>query len=237
MIQLLEPQLLGATSTRSQSAIDALRNTPNYFHVMSPNGNEAGDTALRAWFEGWLTIPVCHFFHMPMSAFLHLTDATVVILRRARLALLTRLRQGENHVPGPVMGANVMSMIANPGSGSDDLMLDLLERLASRLEEARIEMAAAHCSEWNNEFLDLVAWKLKERKSCIEKWVKVIAKEVNSTTRLAVDGGESHTHSNLLSSTAMDLNVFQMQMDGPELWLDPLEELLLSGGDVYESWL
>jgi hypothetical protein len=55
-------------------------------------------------------------------------------------------------------------------------------------------MAAAHCSEWANDFLTLVAWKLRERKACIERWITVLANEANINSTLRGSGlgaGES----------------------------------------------
>lgn len=238
MLQLLEPQLLDTDHIRNQEAVAALCHTPDYFHEPSTSKRDAADTALRAWFEDWLTIPVCHFFYMPMSGYLHLTNATVVLLRRARVALLTRHRQGNSYAPADTdMNNNgVTSTTMDAGGSSDDLMLDLLDRLASRFEEARIEMAAAHCSEWANDFLDLVSWKLRERKTCIEKWVNVIANEAHVNERSGVEAGESHGPGDLGGGDGGDLTAFQT-MDEPGLWLDPLEALLLSGGDAYDSWL
>lgn len=220
-----------------EAATNGLKNTPDYFREPSLSKREAADTALRAWFDDWLTVPVCHFFYMPMSGYLHLTNAVVVLLRRARLVLLTRYRQGN-----PLASDNNMHLdgnapfLENHVSGTtDDLMLDLLSRLASRFEEARVEMAAAHCSEWENNVTDLVSWKLRERKGCIEKWVNVIAKE---TAR----GAESVAATQGLPASNMmetDFSAFQ-GMDQTGMWLnpmDPLEALLLGGGDVYDGWL
>ncbi|KAK7428872.1 hypothetical protein QQZ08_004642 [Neonectria magnoliae] len=222
LLQLLEPQLLDADHIQNHEAVAALHHTPDYFHTPSTSKKDAADTALRAWFEDWLTIPVCHFFYLPMSGYLHLTNATVILLRRARLALLTRYRQGDSYAPEADMN-NIGAVSTSIDAGSD-LMLDLLDRLASRFEEARIEMAAAHCSKWANDFLDLVSWKLRERKACIEKWINVISNEahVNRPGELGGDGG--------------DLTTFQT-MDESGLWLDSLEALLMGGGDAYESWL
>lgn len=213
---------------RNHEAVAALHHTPIYFHTPSTSNRHAADTALRAWFEDWLTIPVCHFFYMPVSAYLHLTNATVVLLRRSRLTLLTRHRQGDSYALGTNMNNNcATSTIIDAGHDPNDLMLDLLDRLASRFEEARIEMAAAHCSEWANDFLDLISWKLRERRACIEKWIELIA---NETHVAGVD------HRPGLGGDRGDLTAFE-NMDEPGLWKDPLEEFLLGGGEAYESWL
>ena len=234
MLQLLEPQLLDADHNQNHGAVAALHRTPDYFRTPSPSRTDAADTALRAWFEDWLTIPVCHFFYMPMPAYLHLTNATVILLRRARLVLLTRYRQGDTYTPEIHMSnSGAASTSINNGGSSNDLMLDLLERLASRFEEARIEMAAAHCSEWSNDLLDLVAWKLKERKACIEKWVKVIANEGHINARSGGEAGESHGAVES-GGNGGDFGTFGAIGD-PSLWLDPLEALLMGGGDAYES--
>ncbi|KAK7413663.1 hypothetical protein QQX98_007445 [Neonectria punicea] len=222
MLQLLEPQLLDADHIQNHEAVAALHHTPDYFHTPSTSKKDTADTALRAWFEDWLAIPVCHFFYMPMSGYLHLTNATVILLRRARLALLTRYRQGDSYAPEADMNNN--GAASTSIDAGNDLMLDLLDRLASRFEKARIEMAAAHCSKWANDFLDLVSWKLRERKACIEKWINVIANEAHVNAHSGVAAGEG------------DLTAFQT-MDEQGLWLDSLEALLMGGGDAYESWL
>lgn len=208
MLQLLEPQLVdvGYFQDYMFEAVAALRNTPDYFRA-GLKSRDAADTALRAWVKDWLTIPVCHLFYMPMSAYLQLMNVTVILLRRSRVALL----------------ADINTNGAPLTTTEDDLMLDLLERLASRLEEGRREMAAAHCSEWANDYLDLVAWKLRERKTCIERWIKIIANETGTGHR--EQGREEG-----------DLAAFQnINMDEPSMWLDSVEALLV--GDPYESWL
>lgn len=170
-----------------------------------------------------------------MSGYLHLTSVTVILLRRARLALLTRYRQGDCYAPETNMNDNgTASTIVDAGGPSNDLMLDLLDRLATRFEEARIEMAAAHCSEWANDFLDLVAWKLRERKACIEKWINVIAKEAHVNARSGFEAAESHRPPESGGDRG-DLTALET-MDESGLWLDPLEQLLLGGGDAYDSW-
>lgn len=235
---------MDADHIQNHEAVAALHHTPDYFHTPSASKRDAADTALRAWFEDWLTIPVCHFFYMPMSGYLHLTNTTVILLRRARLALLTRLQQGDSYAPEA--GMNGCSGAApagvDAGGSSNDLMLDLLDRLASRFEEARIEMAAAHCSEWANDFLDLISWKLRERKACIEKWINVISNRAHANARggggVEAAGAESQSshRPGEPGGDGGDLAAFQT-MDEPGLWLEPLEALLMGGGDAYESWL
>lgn len=221
---------------RNHEAVDALHHTPEYFHTASKSRKDAADTALRAWFEGWLTIPVCHFFYMPMSGYLQLMNATTILLRRARFTLLARHRLGDSYPPETDINHNGASFPnIDAGSNSNDLMLDLLDRLASRFEEARVEMAAALCYEWANDYLDLLAWKLRERKSCIEKWTKVITSEAQSNALSGIEAGGSHRPGESGrdeggSSTAAP------NMDQPPPWLHPLETFLL-GGDPNESWL
>lgn len=172
---------------------------------------------------------------MPMSGYLHLTNATVILLRRARLALLTLYRQGDRYASETrINNSGAASTSINAGGSSNDLMLDLLDRLASRFDDARVEMAAAYCSEWANDFLDLISWKLRERKACIEKWVNVIANEAHVNARSGVEAGESHRPGELGRDRG-DVTAFET-MDDSGLWLDPLEALLLNGGDAYGSW-
>lgn len=134
------------------------------------------------------------------------------------------------------MNSNGAASTSIDASGSsNDLMLDLLDRLASRLEEARIEMAAAHCSEWANDFLDLISWKLRERKECIEKWINVIANEAHVNARSSDKAGEGHG-SGVSLGDGGDLTAFGTA-DELGLWLDPLEALLMGGGDACESWI
>ncbi|KAI9154853.1 Transcription factor himD [Paramyrothecium foliicola] len=236
-LQLLEPQLLDADHFQNQEAIAALQHTPDYFRTPSISKKEAADIALRAWFEDWLTIPVCHFFYLPMSAYSHLTNATVILLRRARLVLLTCYRQGDPYVPKADMNLNAGDFPrTDSGGSSNDLMLDLLDRLASRFEQARVEMAAAHCSEWANNLLDLIAWKLRERKTCIEKWIKVIANQAHANSQSGAEVAGDSYRPGEQSGYNGDLAAFQA-LDEPSLWLDPLEALLMGNGDAYESWL
>ncbi|KAL3488949.1 hypothetical protein BJX62DRAFT_239533 [Aspergillus germanicus] len=253
LLQLLEPQLVGSSMSPSQTyekAVAALRHTPGYFCTDTTNKGrkDAADIPLQAWFEHWLTIPVCHFFYMPMSGYMQLMDATVILLRRARLTLLARYRSGETNpsetdISMNTNGASYPTCVSvDAGSGNlDDLMLNFLSHLASRFEEARIEMAAAHCSEWANDFLNLVAWKLRERKACIERWVSILANEahLSAPSVIEVAGGyrvgEPGSDTGGLGDTTT--SAFQ-NMDEPGLWLGdgPLGELLL-GGDAFESWL
>lgn len=211
---------------QNHEAVTALHHTLNAFHTPSASEKYVADTALRASFEDWLTIPVCHFFYMPMSAYMHLTSTTVILLRRARLVLLTRHRQSGSYAP--------QTHLSPGSSSSDDLMLDLLDRLASRFEDARIEMAAAHCSEWANDLLDLLSWKLRERKSCLEKWTNVLSNEANAITPSGVETAETHRPGGL----GGDGNDFigSETMNEPAIaWLDPLEALL-SGSNSYGNW-
>lgn len=224
LLQLLEPQLVDVNDFQEDGAVAALHHTPDYFRVVSNSRKDVADTALRAWFEDWLTIPVCHFFYLPMSAYLQLTNAVVILLRRSRL-LLTRHPIGDFYPPQ--MGINGVPFASVDAGSSNDLMLSLLDRLALRFEEARKEMAAAHCSEWANDFLDLVSWKLRERKACIEKWMKIIA-EAQLNAPSGVEAGGSLGNGGDLTAS--------FNMDEPTLWLDSLDELLV-GADAYESWL
>ena len=238
MMQLLEPQLVELGHLRNHEAVAALRNTPDYFHFASKGGQDAADIALRACFETWLNIPVCHLFYMPMSAFLQFTSGIVILLRRARLILLNRYRLGDSHYPDTAIDHNIVPTGNNTGGNADDLMLDLLSRLASRFEEARIEMAAAHCSVWSNDFLDLLSWKLRERKGCIEKWVNIIAKEAQSNTIGGAEGvgmQQHHRPSDMMFGNEGIANGFP-NMEEPALWLDPLEALLLGGEEPHDSW-
>ena len=220
---------------RNYEAIAALHHTPDYFHAASESQKDAAHTALRTWFEGWLTIPVCHFFYMPTSGYLQLMNATTILLRRSRLMLLTRHRLGGDPYPPETDANNAASFICTDASNSsDDLMVDLLERLASRFEEARIEMAAALCFEWANELLDLVAWKLRERKTCIEKWVKIIATEAQSNAFSGVEAEGSQKPGEACGNEGN--STASQNVEETALWLDPLEALLL-GADAYESWL
>ncbi|KAL3477188.1 hypothetical protein BJX99DRAFT_226520 [Aspergillus californicus] len=214
LLQLLEPHLVEIPGSQSE-AVAALQHTPEYFHR-----KDAAEIALRTWFEDWLTIPVCHFFYMPMSAFLQLLDTTVVLLRRSRLTLLARYQLGDAYPPD----LNEVSTSMDASTSSDDLMLHLLGRLASRFEEARIEMAAAHCSEWANDFLNLIAWKLRERVECIEKWIDVIAAEA-----ARVEAGGSHRLGNESWERGGDSSSF-LNMDDQSLWF----ENFLMGGDAFD---
>ncbi|KAH8168502.1 Winged helix-turn-helix transcription repressor DNA-binding protein [Sarocladium implicatum] len=239
LMQLLEPQLVEADNLRNREAVAALRNTPDYFRSASVGGQEAADIALKACFEEWLSIPVCHLFYMPMSSFLQFTSGIVILLRRARLKLLNRYRLGDSNSAESIVNPNNVLANGHVTNGSDDLMLDYLSRLASQFERARIEMAAAHCSEWSNDILDLSSWKLRERKGCMEKWAKIIDRDTQSSATLATDGAgvqQSHRHSDFVYGSEGLSNPFQ-GMEEPSFWLDPLEALLLGGEDPHESWL
>lgn len=241
MVQLLEPQLLDLSRFRNTEVVTALRNTPDYFRKASQSRKETADKALRDWFEEWLTIPVCHFFYMPMTGYLQLMGMTTILLRRARLKLLARYRLGDAPHPTDADFLNQDTHSTEASSGLDDLMLDLLERLASRFEEAKVEMAAAHCSEWANDFLNLVAWKLRERKDCTEKWMAIIANEARhpANERSGVEAGGGMERPGVpawLDGGGMNGADSYQNMEDPGLWLDPLEELLLSG-QAFESWL
>ncbi|KAH7320675.1 hypothetical protein B0I35DRAFT_459447 [Stachybotrys elegans] len=236
LLQLLEPQLVGVGRFQNDEVVDALRHTPNYFHPASGSKKEAADTALRAWLEYWLTIPVCHFFYMPMPGYLQLTDVIVILLRRARLLLVARYRLEDSHFSEVNMNNNRAPSSADTGSSSDDLMLGLLDRLASRFEEARIEMAAAHCSEWANDLFGLIAWKLRERIACIEKWISIISKEKFVNT-LNAEAESSLKHGELGLGDGSDLAAFQYANESI-LGLDSLEQFLMDGnGGAFESWL
>lgn len=234
LLQGSEPQLLDTDHIHNHEAVVALHRTVYSFHTTSTSKTDAAEAALRAWFEDWLTIPVCHFFYMPMSAYMHLTISAVILLRRARLVLLTRYWQRDSSSPEMHMNNNaVTSTSVDIGGSSNDLMLDLLDRLASRFKEAKREMAAAHCSKWSNDFLDLLSWKFRERKACIEKWADVFDNEAQVNARIRDEAREGH-RSGESSGDGGDLTAFETT-DETGLWLDPLEALL-HDGDAYESW-
>ena len=119
---------------------------------------------------------------------------------------------------------------------TEDLMLDLLEHLATRFEQARAEMEAARCSEWRNDLLDMIAWKLKERKACIEKWAKIIFKVVQRT-----QGGEPHHGHGRFGfdeeNEADDLFAIPHTSEPLESWLDPIEAFLMENSDNFDSWI
>ena len=74
---------------------------------------------------------------MPTSAYLHLTNTTVFLLRRARLALPTLYLQGDSYAPETHTNSSGVASTSIDASGSsNDLMLDVLDYLASRFEEA-----------------------------------------------------------------------------------------------------
>jgi hypothetical protein len=77
---------------------------------------------------------------MPMSGYLQLMDVTVILLRRARLTVLARFRLRDSYQPGTEgtnNGTSSTSVGVDPSSSSDDLMLNLLDRLAIRRSKDR----------------------------------------------------------------------------------------------------
>jgi hypothetical protein len=235
-MQLLEPQVVDLYSLRNYDAIAALQNTPDYFRTPAIDGKKAADIALKACFDSWISIPVCHLFYMPVSAFMHITMGVVILLRRSRLKLLSRYGLKDPRFSELNNNMNLAFMGVDAGTGSDDLMLDLLDRLASRCEEARIEMASAHCAEWSNDFLDLLSWKLRERKGCTEKWVDIIGKDAQQN---ALDGGgdgqqQQQRWNDLMYGSEGVSTAFQDMYDSG-FWLDPLEYVLFGGEEHWFS--
>lgn len=200
------------------------------------NKNDTADTALRAWFESWLSVPVCYFFYMPMPGYGHLMRAIVALLCRARLILLAR------HGPDPKSVSSV-NRAEEPArdtqmpdaTGTEGLMLDLLDRLAARFDAARMEMSTAHGVEWKNDFLAQVSWKLRIRKLRIEKWVEIIGAERRGEAHGATEPREPDPSAADPDAVKND-GLEAVDGDAEAMWQDPLEALL-RGDDGQECWL
>lgn len=141
----------------------------------------AAAEALQGWFDTWLSIPVCYYFYMPQPGLGHLIFAVTMLMRRARLVLLSWGQPGQTSATGSTAGTTPSdcpghnTSSANYGMGvSQGLMTQPLVALAGRLEYAKQEIGAAHGVSWKNDFLDIVAINLRSRADRIEKWCALV---------------------------------------------------------------
>lgn len=67
-------------------------------------------------------------------------------------------------------------------------------------------MAAAHCSEWANNPLDMLSWKFRKRKSCLEKWTEALSDEANAIAPSSLETAETRRPGGLggMGATLLD---------------------------------
>lgn len=180
--------------------------------------------ALRTWLETWLAIPVCYYFYMPQPGFGHLIFAVAILVRRARLLLLARsqLITGSSS-NGVNLGTFATETIPTYSAAdtSQGLLVEGLESLAARFVAAKEEIGVALGVQWKNDLLDLIARKIRARKSRIEKWTNIIAASENLSRRDTVTSTsfECDAQDVLATSWPSDLDESMLGHDDLEDWL------------------
>ncbi|KAK0113821.1 hypothetical protein ONS95_014069 [Cadophora gregata] len=133
-------------------------------------------SALKKWFEHWLTIPVCFYFHMSQPLPAQLRYSMVMLSQWALIFSPSRLT-GPSSSPrahsNQPSGRNPPSRIdLNVGEQID--ILSILDTVVTRFEAAKTEMSAAHGGVWRNGIWDLAAKKIRMKRARIEKcWLTV----------------------------------------------------------------
>ena len=217
---------------RVYESLMAYASTPSSIHPMSTpsadyeslNNYHTATTEFQSWLETWLNIPVCYYFYMPQPGYGHLIFAVAILVRRARLLLLARSQPtiasgGSDRLNMSVIAAQTIPTYS-PESISQGLMIGALESLAARFVAAKEEIGVALGIQWSNDLLDLIARKIRARKSRIEKWVSIIAT------------GESSLHSDTEVSGSSENEV---QYAAVDCWSLELSETLL-GDDDPGNW-
>ncbi|KAK9250686.1 hypothetical protein V1507DRAFT_339903 [Lipomyces tetrasporus] len=149
--------------------------SPSLANTEMFNHHHPATSVLNSWLNTWLAIPVCYYFHMPQPGYGHLIYAITMLVRQARLSLLSRAHPNRASSISDVPGVTVNTASIGLGTEtSERLVLDALESLAARFGAARGEMGAAYGKVWENDFLDLVAKTLRGKKTRIERWSRIL---------------------------------------------------------------
>ncbi|PVH87891.1 hypothetical protein DL98DRAFT_566293 [Cadophora sp. DSE1049] len=129
-------------------------------------------TALKTWFNHWLTIPVCFYFYMsqPLPAQLRysmvmLSQWALLFSRSRQITSVTSPRAQSNRHP------DTSQAYTNISDAEEEIgVLSILYIIATRFEAAKTEMSAAQGGVWKNGIWDLAAKKIRMKRSRIEKW-------------------------------------------------------------------
>ncbi|CAH0027630.1 unnamed protein product [Clonostachys rhizophaga] len=132
-LQLLEPLLTGAhlpgavSQTFDSLSLSGLFKVSLFSHFTA---------ALKAWFDTWLALPVCSYFHMPQPVSFQLFHACRALIRWVRAA-------GPNAIRRPDSGVN---MNTSRGSTAPKQVLPAMSGIPECPELSSIEPPISHSS-------------------------------------------------------------------------------------------
>ena len=176
---------------------------------------------------------------MPKSGFDHLIHAITTLTRRDRLFVLAEDRvtgaNADSVTPGVILAPVRSVENGFDGPASQDLMLDVLESLAARFGAAREEISAAYGTEWQNDFLDLIAKELRMKRERIERWAKTIVATGTSSGAAGVSAWKDRVAGRSNEDQEGTVDIWGPRPD-TEWWSEQFDGPLLGGMDQ-DSWL
>uniref|UniRef100_A0A8H7N071 Zn(2)-C6 fungal-type domain-containing protein n=1 Tax=Bionectria ochroleuca TaxID=29856 RepID=A0A8H7N071_BIOOC len=191
-LQLLEPLLTGA---HLPGAVSQTFDSLSLSGLFKVNLFSHFTAALKAWFDTWLALPVCSYFHMPQPAAgpntIRRPDSGVNRSRgstapKQALPAMSGIPECPelSSIEPPVSHSSV-TMLTQPLDSlkakvleQADLRIDvfgLLDSMTVRFESASKEMEAAQGGTWNNNTWDVAADHIRIKKAKIEKWCEITA--------------------------------------------------------------
>ncbi|CAH0057814.1 unnamed protein product [Clonostachys solani] len=130
-LQLLEPLLTGA---HLPGAVSQTFDSLSLSGLFKVNLFSHFTAALKAWFDSWLALPVCSYFHMPQPVSFQLFHACRALIRWVRAA-------GPNAIKRPDSGVN-----ASRGSAAPKQALPAMSGISECPELSSIEPPVSHSS-------------------------------------------------------------------------------------------
>ncbi|KAI0000239.1 hypothetical protein F4779DRAFT_631208 [Xylariaceae sp. FL0662B] len=152
-------------------------------------------TALKSWFELWLSIDTSDYFVLPMPICSQLINAVTMLSRWAKLSS-PEMNYGPNTagsstcnvVPGsiptlkskdidPAVPTAVSAIRAQVRS-QPDLHIDvlgILQAITTRFEGAQHEVSITQGGQWDNNIWNLAARKVNITRLKLERWAEIVA--------------------------------------------------------------
>ncbi|RYO75998.1 hypothetical protein DL766_005384 [Monosporascus sp. MC13-8B] len=163
------------------------------------------NTALKTWFQFWLSIDAADYFVMPMSACAQLINAVTMLSRWAKLSspdvgygqapgMTTSSSAAQNAIdpsstapsptetpmyrhPDPTIPAAVSAIKAH-FLAQPELQIDILgilQAMVTRFESARREVGQRQGGTWENNMWELAAKKISLTRLKLERWADIVA--------------------------------------------------------------
>ncbi|KAI1076236.1 hypothetical protein F5B20DRAFT_573018 [Whalleya microplaca] len=191
-LRLWEPPIIDMT---------LLENISNSFTSLSLGSASSLDifyrsnTALKSWFELWLSIEISDYFILPMPICAQLINAVTMLSRWAKLAspdtgcgTNTASSSTGNGLPNPAPTLKMkdidpaipaaVSTIKAHFRSQPELHIDvlgILQAMTTRFEEARREVGITQGGVWDNNIWDLAARKINITRLKLERWAEIVA--------------------------------------------------------------